>query len=802
VYGDQVILKYYLPENVKDTSIISISGIVHGYRYILLKYGYGNVPVDPRPYLGFDQSGRCNININCPEGNNWQKEKRAVALILVNGNRHCTGSLINNTNNDQYPYFLTANHCLGGYSAGANLNHWTFYWNYELPPNPNDCNYKYTTSTDPMAYSTSGAQILANNSTSDFALIELSEDPLYLSNYSIPYTPYYLGWDRTGNPGTGGVGIHHPRGDVKKITTYTMSPQSTTYLSTSINANASHWRVVWNSGTTEGGSSGSSLINNNSKIIGQLHGGYADCDNLNSADWYGKFSVSWTGGGTNTTRLSNWLDPEGTGVTTLNGIGAVDLLIKDNSTDVGIEPNPFSGVMYCSPDIWVRNQPYGRINQTHQNPIGGQTNYVYVRIKNIGVKNTLGTEKLRLYWTKASTGMSWPNYWNGTVYFSSTNKPTGGEIVVPPLAHPINAGGEYIAEISWNVPDPNDYTNISDPWHFCLLARIDAVNDPMTFVETSDVSTNTRNNNNIAWKNVSVVDRDGKYVSAAAVTNNDVKFKCIRFRTDETLLQWAEISIKFDPVLYNAWEKGGFGISNAVFRDDQTVLIQGTDARLNNVSLHNDEIGIFSVQVNFLTREMSNQLNFSLFAEQINCETEEIVGGNAFEIVASPRNPFYANAGNNIYTFLNTTIRLSAEDIGEDAVYKWYDKHGDLVSEEISFETAAIGEQTYKLEVIASADGYKDYDEVSVKIVPGMIEELFPNPTTDVITVSCIFSDPNNITGSFIKVSGYTGTVYGSYPLNAAASVSIDVGNYTAGTYTVSLICNGAVVDSKIFVKQ
>ena len=35
VYGDQVTLEYYLPNNVKEVGNISISGIVHGYRYIL-----------------------------------------------------------------------------------------------------------------------------------------------------------------------------------------------------------------------------------------------------------------------------------------------------------------------------------------------------------------------------------------------------------------------------------------------------------------------------------------------------------------------------------------------------------------------------------------------------------------------------------------------------------------------------------------------------------------------------------------------------------------------------------------------
>ncbi len=357
VYGDQVTLEYYLPNEVKEVGVISVSGIVHGYRYIMPEFGYGNVPGNnPNLALGFNQSGNCQVNINCPEGNNWQNEKRAIALILVNGNRNCTGSLINNTNNDYYPYFLTANHCLGGYDAinNPNLNHWTFYWNYELPPNPNDCNYNNSTSSEPLAFSTSGAQILANGgiSVSDFALLKLTEDPMYFSDHTPSYTPYYLGWDRTGNSGTGGVGIHHPRGDVKKIATHNQTPQNYSM------SGGSYWSLYWMQtpngySVTEGGSSGSSLINSSSHVIGQLYGGSSvNCsDPPNDRGLYGKFSVSWTGNGAtdNRRRLNHWLDPNSTNVTTLNGISCPTIV---NFTNKIVTTN--TTVISCG-DINIQN---------------------------------------------------------------------------------------------------------------------------------------------------------------------------------------------------------------------------------------------------------------------------------------------------------------------------------------------------------------------------------------------------------------------------------------------------------------
>lgn len=308
VYGNDVILEYYQPKEATFNAVISIEYIVHGYRYI-------NVGGKS---LG--DSGSCMVNINCEEGQNWQNEKNAVAMILVNGHRCCTGSLINTTNLSQEPFLLTANHCIeddGDAEGNTNLDFYSFYWNYEAPGCAN-------TSVEPTIYSTSGATILANCYYSDFALLRLSEDPCCLSGF----TPFYLGWDRSGQSGSAGVGIHHPRGDVKKISTVVSQPISTGYYLYSEDLNETHWKVLWQSttnghGTTEKGSSGSPLLNGTHRLIGQLHGGYADCnDSISAPDWYGKFDVSWSNGYFFSTyrRLNCWLDSLNTGLQTMEGL--------------------------------------------------------------------------------------------------------------------------------------------------------------------------------------------------------------------------------------------------------------------------------------------------------------------------------------------------------------------------------------------------------------------------------------------------------------------------------------------------
>ncbi|MBI5060244.1 trypsin-like peptidase domain-containing protein [candidate division KSB1 bacterium] len=291
VAGDAVTLEYHESAEQFGQGVLSISNVVHAYRNL-----FGR-PAD-HAIDAFGSSGSCNNNVNCPEGATWQTNKRGVTMILTSGgSRICTGSLINNTAQDQTPYFLTANHCLGG------NNTWQFMFNYESPGCPNV--------DGPTNQTVSNSTLRANWSGSDFALLQLSSTP------PAGYSPYYNGWNRVDAAATNSVCIHHPSGDIKKISFDNNAPTSDTWSGTPAN---SHWRILaWDDGTTEPGSSGSPLFDQNHRITGQLHGGTASCSN-NIDDYFGKFALSWAGNGTNATRLSNWLDPSSSGVSTLDGL--------------------------------------------------------------------------------------------------------------------------------------------------------------------------------------------------------------------------------------------------------------------------------------------------------------------------------------------------------------------------------------------------------------------------------------------------------------------------------------------------
>lgn len=314
VYGDDVVLEYYQPKEVTSDAIISLKYVVHGYRYI------------NGGQRSFGESCSYMVNVNCSEGMDWQNEKKAVALMIVDGTRWCTGALLITTDLEQKPYFLTANHCLGVMEdnhyvvhdavTSPDLDLFSFYWNYETP----GCD---TITVEPPYDCTNAATVVANNSYSDFALLRLSEDPKNLSNF----TPYYLGWDSSGDAGDPGVCIHHPKGDVKKISTVKDQPVSVSLGDQPIGSN-SHWKVYWKQtphghGVTQEGSSGSPLLTAKHKVIGQLHASTCnDCMNLNGHSIYGKFNLSWTGNNNTNIyrRLNCWLDSLNTGVQTMEGL--------------------------------------------------------------------------------------------------------------------------------------------------------------------------------------------------------------------------------------------------------------------------------------------------------------------------------------------------------------------------------------------------------------------------------------------------------------------------------------------------
>jgi subtilisin family serine protease len=678
----------------------------------------------------------------------------------------------------------------------------------------------------------------------------------------------------------------------------------------------------------------------------------------------------------------------------------VDLIIKDTYYDKGIEPNPTSSDMWSSPDIWVRHVDNG--DSDHQNPRNNEHDRVYVRVKNIGKVPSFGEETLYLYWSKANTDQDWPKQWDIKTYNTEHGGILGAEIGRFKMP-PIQPGEDIVISFNWIVPDTNMYSHIPDPWHFCLLARIEAPdNDPMTFPETKSVSANIKNNNNIAGRSVYIGknservdlmikdhDKDigdiGNYPywewakspdiwvrnsndGYRNFTSQDPEYSPnfpvyvyvrVRNRLSEPFfgkeghlaLYWTKASsmsswpqnwdgsdpntgniigrmplsgsfilpngekiFEFEwkvpnPSIINEWavcllarieditndaiinfndlgkdiynnnniaernvtivdmyplslspdreypygrfmyignasrEPASFDFNFGVAEDNSTtditkyaeVRIKPDDAgwailqphfeKHPDVRITEDKVFIITkgnvtlkdihfepetriailVEFHFPLEDVSTNGTFHYRIAQKYSSSDILTGAENFIINRYPsenKERFTAHAGEDVYVDIGETVILIAEQVGEEAIYRWYDqKDGNLVHDGREFTTEVTEEKKYLLKVTAISNDFTSSDEVEVKLKPNRIENIFPNPTDGILTVMYKINKANE---AYLRVTNsnfFSFTNIYMIDVNNNNKI-IDMPEYPSGIYILTLVCDGRIVESITFIKE
>lgn len=314
IEGQSIFIELFEAKSDFETNKFRIDKIVYGY--------LESSEINNYSKLSTTQSAPCHIDANCLEGDEFCREKYSVAIILAPSHGpnwgHCTGTLINNTENNYVPYLLTAFHCIDkdkNNSISLIEKGYLSQWSYKFGYMRYGCNSGSVIQTKEY----SGSVFRSAWKPTDFLLVELLTKPI--SGETNFNDVYFNGWDITGNTPDNVAILHHPARDKMKISLDSDSPTTwETYF----------WHVLnWDHGTTEGGSSGGALLNENHKIVGQNLGQpepiVAPC-HPDKNTVFGKLSLSWNGGGSSDSRLKDWLDPNNKGVTTLDGIKMPNLL--------------------------------------------------------------------------------------------------------------------------------------------------------------------------------------------------------------------------------------------------------------------------------------------------------------------------------------------------------------------------------------------------------------------------------------------------------------------------------------------
>jgi subtilisin family serine protease len=481
-------------------------------------------------------------------------------------------------------------------------------------------------------------------------------------------------------------------------------------------------------------------------------------------------------------------------------VAGADLYCKDALSDVGIGGWAGTGSnSNRSPDIWIRNQQDGLTNFASESPVfqnGGP--YIYVRVRNRGCSPSSGSGRLKLYWSKAATASSWPAHWDGS-------QPAVGNLIDNRSLPVLQPGEDVILEISgWMLP------NVSQTWNACLLARIeDETGDPITTYPGA-LNLDVALNNNIALRNVTIL--DGKLItprpSTVEVGNVKAAAKPYRFVLEvpgyaasggsaADITKDAEVKLSFDETGWNLFESAGqFDQPGIAIVGNREIVVSVPSVTFANVLFPADTRVPITFSYTFLSREAGPD---SIYAYALSQYPEEapdsLIGSETFELFRAPEASFLADAGPDKSVNKNSVVTLSAVPVSGNVTYNWYDSTGTLVHAGQQFSMSPEVSQRYKLEVLSNSEWYKDYDAVNVHVKDKYITQLYPNPANAQVTVTY---EAATAASAYLMVTHPLGTTVQNYILDPALTqFSINTSGYAPGIYSVVLVADGQQVDSK-----
>ncbi len=489
----------------------------------------------------------------------------------------------------------------------------------------------------------------------------------------------------------------------------------------------------------------------------------------------------------------------------------LDFYIKDSPQDLGAEPNHDSDIFWESDDIWIRYQDDNGLE--HQDPMYAPSNsvYVYVRVHNKSCVPSILTDdnELYLYWAKSETALTWPTPWDGFTNATNSPYPKLGDHIGTHLIPPLQPGEETIIKFLWDLPNPDDFVqagyNYTD---FSLLAKIQSLDDPVQNISNSSLG-NVMFNNNMAYKNISFITPTTNSMASIIVNNpydTPHTFNLELLKDDKEsgkpIYVESEVKVKMDDVLYDAWQRGGKIAEKMVATgDEKKKIVTGNHAFIKNINFNAQESGVLTLDFNFLTAEMTDKDTYKYRLLQKDAATGEIIGGASFIIKKDVRPVFYAEADDKSID-KNEPVTITAQQINEVATYNWYDTDGNLIYQGTDLTVSTDVARKYKLEVIATADGFKDYKEVNVSLKPNRLTGISPNPTSGSIQVDYKIND--NASSYIMILGAYGGSnTCNNYMIDFNQdSVTIDLSAYQTGYYTVALVCDGQIVDAQTISKN
>lgn len=567
VPGDEIVVEWRGQKLGKEAggSVIEINAVNHDFL---------NVFRMMKSAGDFGGSGDCHTDFTCFDDAAIVANGKSTGEIIVNGTEYCTGTLMNNSNNDGTPYVLTAAHCLGLSVESENV---VFIMNYEVPA----CKANIQGS---QLQSLSGSQLTAFADRLDFALLEMTETP---PDY---YRARYSGWDLTENPDQGVHTVHHPNGDVKTVALADDPPVKTSFGASSYLGNTflsdSHWKVaLWNEGSTEGGSSGAGLFLDNGHLIGHLSGGTASCGNPVN-DYFARLNKMWDYYPQDTARLDLWLNPSGDGRTQLDSYDPNDGAIL-RMTHFTNDMTPRIEEVDGGTGVWTGTNSEGVVAVAERFE-GVASSKIYGVFLIPGINYPSGELNMKI---KVWSGINEPAFLLGekTVFFNDTvNNVVDKEILVM-FDQPLVTSGPFF--VGYTL----DYTSTVDRWAVYQAEVLDNHNTLMLKTATG-------------WHEFDTLSGGVPSVGWIDVLVGDIVF------TDSTSTQLPSDNFRVlpNPVVQDA---------TIVYQEDGVGTI--TIFNLNGQPVYTDRVLIFNNQA--LLSGLGNKLPMGAYLVQLEVDGKKVV---------------------------------------------------------------------------------------------------------------------------------------------------------------------------------
>lgn len=328
---------------------------------------------------------------------------------------------------------------------------------------------------------------------------------------------------------------------------------------------------------------------------------------------------------------------------------AVNLLIKDNPEDTGVEPNLTTEKNWKSQSIWCRNIEDG-IEQ-HENPYYTADHMacaVYAKIENRGKKSFISNQSrkwLHFYWALASTGFS-NRAWTGYELYNDSIV-TGGHISQSKSIPDIAPGETVTLHIGWSLSEEY-FTEEQAGHHFCILAKI----SENPYAETDNpekANFNVLGSKEIAQRNITIIPKANiaqgvsVFVRNVVTANNSYSLELVPCTAiDAAIYTYGEVQMQLHPIVYSGWAKGGFKSIN-VTRSTATpnvVKFEDSTSRLESINLTPTQFDKVTLKFKFNKKPLRNtpKYTFDLIQRDSN---GNIIGGETFEV----QSPFFSIIG-------------------------------------------------------------------------------------------------------------------------------------------------------------